>query len=101
MTDQPNPNGSDRTAELEARIADLERRTPRAMMQEGRSGLEEAFWAMTHTLFPEEARGHLKKAGKEQLLAARVYLDKWIARLEEKEAGKSSSTRPHEKIEVE
>ena len=101
MTDQPNPNGSDRTAELEARIADLERRTPRAMMQEGRSGLEEAFWAMTHTLFPEEARGHLKKAGKEQLLAARVYLDKWIARLEEKEATKSSPTRPHEKIEVE
>ena len=101
MTDQPNPNGSDRTAELEARIAELERRTPRAMMQEGRSGLEEAFWAMTHTLFPEEARGHLKKAGKEQLLAARVYLDKWIARLEEKEATKSASGRPHEKIEVE
>jgi hypothetical protein len=101
MTDQPNPTGPDRTAELEARIADLERRSPRAMMQEGRSGLEEAFWAMTHTLFPEEARGHLKKAGKEQLLAARVYLDKWIARLEEKETTKSTSTRPHEKIEVE
>ncbi len=101
MTDQPNPTGPDRTAELEARIADLERRSPRAMMQEGRSGLEEAFWAMTHTLFPEEARGHLKKAGKEQLLAARVYLDKWIARLEEREATKSTATRPHEKIEVE
>ena len=101
MTDPPNPNESDRTVELEARIAELERRTPRAMMQEGRSGLEEAFWAMTHTLFPEEARGHLKKAGKEQLLAARVYLDKWIARLEENEATKSSQTRPHEKIEVE
>ena len=100
MTDQPN-SPPDRTVELEARIADLERRTPRAMMQEGRSGLEEAFWAMTHTLFPEEARGHLKKAGKEQLLAARVYLDKWIARLEEKEATSASSTRPHEKIEVE
>lgn len=100
MTDQPN-SAPDRTVELEARIADLERRTPRAMIQEGRSGLEEAFWAMTHTLFPEEARGHLKKAGKEQLLAARVYLDKWISRLEEKEATKSSSTRPHEKIEVE
>jgi hypothetical protein len=101
MTDQPNPTGPDRTAELEARIADLERRSPRAMIQEGRSGLEEAFWAMTHTLFPEEARGHLKKAGKEQLLAARVYLDKWIARLEEREATKSTATRPHEKIEVE
>ncbi len=99
MTDQPNPT-TDRTAELEARIAELERRTPRAMMSEGRSGLEEAFWATMHTVFPEEARRHLKKAGKEQLLAARVYLDRWIAGLEEPD-GEARSTRPHEKIDVE
>ena len=98
MTDQPNQT-PDRTAELEARIADLERRTPRAMMQEGRSGIEEAFWAVMHTVFPEEARKHLKTAGREQLLAARVYLDKWIERLDEKDA--ESSPRPHEKIEIE
>jgi hypothetical protein len=98
MTDQPTP---DRTAELERRIADLEKRTPRAMMQEGKSGLEEAFWAVMHSVFPEDARKHLKSATREQLLAARVYLDRWVARLDEQESESSSSARPHEKIEVE
>lgn len=97
MTDQPAP---DRTAELEARIAELERRNWRATMDEGRSGVETAFWAVVHTLFPDEARKHLKVAGREQLLAARVYLDKWIAKLDEQEEA-ASSGRPHEKIEVE
>jgi hypothetical protein len=96
MTDQPP---SDRTAELEARIAELERRGWRTSMDQGRSGMETAFWAMVHTLFPEEARKHLKVAGREQLLAARVYLDKWIARLDENEAEETG--RPHEKIEIE
>ena len=97
MTDQPNP--TDPPSQLEARIAELERRT-RSVVQEGRSGLEEAFWATMHTVFPDEARGHLKKAGKEQLLAARVYLDRWIARLDEKEA-EAAAARPHEKIDIE
>jgi len=96
MTDQPPP---DRTAELEARIADLERRSWRSSVDQGRSGMETAFWAMVHTLFPEEARKHLKVAGREQLLAARVYLDKWIARLDEEEA--AGTARQHEKIEIE
>ena len=34
------------------------------MMEQGRTGLEEAFWAVTHTMFPEEARRHLKAATK-------------------------------------
>ena len=42
MTDTPPP---DRTADLEARIAELERRNWRATMDEGRSGIETAFWA--------------------------------------------------------
>jgi len=96
MTDQPP---SDRTAELEARIAELERRGWRTSMDQGRSGMETAFWAMVHTLFPEEARKHLKVAGREQLLAARVYLDKWIERLDQKEA--EETERPREKIEIE
>ncbi len=84
MTDQPP---ADRTAQLEARIAELERRGSwRTTMDEGRSGMESAFWAVMHSLFPEEARKHLKTAGREQLLAARVYLDRWIARLDEREA---------------
>jgi hypothetical protein len=98
MTDQPT-NPTDRTAELEARIAELERRTPRAMMQQGRSGLEEAFWATMHRIFPDDARKHLKSASREQLMAARVYLDKWIARLDKEEA--EAPERPHERIDVE
>lgn len=98
MTDQPP---ADRTAELEARILELERRSSwRSTMDEGRSGAETAFWAVVHTLFPEEARKHLKVAGREQLLAARVYLDRWIARLDEAD-GASDEGRPHEKIEIE
>ncbi|MGH2446100.1 MAG: hypothetical protein ACRDGD_08690 [Candidatus Limnocylindria bacterium] len=89
-----------RTADIEARIAALERRTRRTNMRERRSGLEEAFWATMHTVFPDEARKHMKAAGKEQLLAARVYLDRWIARLEERENAEATS-RLHEKIEVE
>jgi hypothetical protein len=97
MTDQPPP---DRTAELEARIAELERRGSwRSTMDEGRSGAETAFWAVVHTLFPEEARKHLKVAGREQLLAARVYLDRLIAKLDENEA--EPSERQREKIEIE
>lgn len=103
MTDQPTniPDPDSRTAELERRIAELERRTPGAMMREGRSGLEEAFWAVMHTVFPEEARRHLKKAGREQLLAARVYLDRWIEGLDEEKEAETSPNRPHEKIEIE
>jgi len=98
MTDQPPP---DRTADLEARIAELEKRsTWRSTMDEGRSGVETAFWAAVHTISPEEARKHLKVAGREQLLAARVYLDRWIARLDEAEAA-AGEGRPHEKIEIE
>ena len=101
MTDQPSsPADRDRAAELEARIAELERRSWRQTVDEGRSGMEEAFWALMHRLFPDEARKHLKTAGREQLMAARVYLDKWIARLDEEEQA-ASEGRPHEKIEIE
>jgi hypothetical protein len=105
MTDPTGPDG-DRTADLERRISALERRTPRAMMEQGRSGLEEAFWAVVHTAFPGEARRHLKAATREQLLAARVYLDRWIAGLDETDAAAepedAASSRPAaERIEVE
>ena len=99
MTDQPHPTDA-RTAELEARLADLERRVPRSSADEGgRSGFETAFWAALHGILPDEARKHLKVAGREQLMAARVYLDRWIARLDEQEAEKP--IRPHEKIDIE
>jgi hypothetical protein len=101
MTDQPpSSQDRDRTAELEARIAELERRSWRQTVDEGRTGAEEAFWALVHGIFPQEARKHLKVAGREQLMAARVYLDKWIARLDEEEQA-AAEGRPHEKIEIE
>lgn len=99
MTDQPPP-GRDRTVELEERIAELERRSWRSTVDDGRTGIEEAFWALMHRLFPDEARKHLKVAGREQLMAARVYLDKWIERLDAEEKA-AAEGRQHEKIEVE
>jgi len=98
MTDQPQPTDA-RTAELEARLADLERRVP-SSDDSGKSGFETAFWALMHGIFPEDARKHLKVATRAQLMAARVYLDRWIARLDEQDAAKSES-RPHEKIDIE
>jgi hypothetical protein len=98
MTDQPS---SDRIAQLEARLEELEqRRSWRASVDESRSGMETAFWALVHTIFPEDARKHLKVATREQLMAARVYLDRWIARLDEKGTD-DASKRPHETIEIE
>jgi hypothetical protein len=99
MTDYQSPTDT-RTAELEARLAALERRSAPSADEGGRSGIEAAFWAAVHTIFPEEARKHLKVAGREQLLAARVYLDKWIERLDEQEAERGGG-RPHEKIDIE
>ncbi len=98
MTDE-SAMTDDRTAALEARLDELERRSPRRLMEESRSGMETAFWAVMHSIFPEEARGHLKKAGREQLLAARVYLDRWIERLDDPD--QADSGRSHEKIDIE
>jgi hypothetical protein len=86
-----------REAELEQRIADLERRLGR---YEGRSGPETAFWAIMHRIFPEDARRHMKVATREQLMAARSYLDRWIARLDESVGGDRDAER-RETIEVE
>lgn len=99
MTDHPSSTDT-RTADLEARLAALERRSAPAAEEGGRSGIEQAFWAAVHTIFPEEARRHMKVAGREQLLAARVYIDKWIERLDEQEAERTGG-RPHEKIDIE
>ena len=82
--------------DLEARIADLERRLPRS---DRRESVETAFWAIMRNLFPTETRSHMKAAGREQLLAARSYLDHWIAKMDEAHAEEQPPT--HESIEVE
>ena len=72
-----------RTEDLEARIGDLERRLRGG---DRRESVETAFWALMRDLFPEETRKHMKAAGREQLLAARSYLDHWIAKMDESRA---------------
>jgi len=84
------------TANLLARIDALERRNPPS---ERRDTMETAFWAVMRNLFPGETRKHMKAAGREQLLAARSYLDHWIEKLDA--AHEEEKPVPHESIEVE
>ncbi len=88
--------GSKTTTDLEARIEELERRTRRG---DSRETMETAFWAVMHNVFPEDTRRHLKAASREQLLAARTYLDHWIAKMADKPAAEKQAE--HETIEVE
>ena len=81
---------------LEARIAELERRIPRG---ERRESVETAFWAIMRNIFPSETRSHMKAAGREQLLAARSYLDHWITKMDTEHAEEEKAT--HESIKVE
>jgi BMFP domain-containing protein YqiC len=71
-----------RTEELEARISELERRQKGSGAR--RESVETAFWAVMREVFPAQTRTHMRAAGREQLLAARSYLDHWIAKLDEK-----------------
>jgi hypothetical protein len=83
-------------ANLLARMEALERRVPST---EPRESMETAFWAVMRNLFPGETRKHMKAAGREQLLAARSYLDHWIAKMDEAHAEEKPA--PHESIVVE
>jgi hypothetical protein len=85
-----------RTDEMESRIAELESRMRRG---DRRESMETAFWALMHNVFPEETRRHMKAAGREQLLAARAYLDHWIAKLDDNRSEPAAQER--ETIEVE
>jgi len=90
-----------REEELERRLEELERRLSRAdeRARGSRTSAETAFWALMHRLFPEDARRHMKAATREQLMAARSYLDRWIARLENAPA--ASEDKQPERIEIE
>ena len=66
-------------AELEQRIVDLERRIAELQAESTSGGV----FALMDQLFPPEARKHMRAARKEQLLAFRSLIDKWIARVDE------------------
>ncbi len=66
-------------AELEQRIAAMGKRV--AALQPGAT--PGGIFALMDQIFPPETRAHLRAARKEQLLAFRSILDKWIARMDE------------------
>ena len=77
-------------ADLEERIATLEKRIVE-LQGDGEPG---GIFSLMDTLFPPETRQHLRAARKEQLLAFRSLLDKWIARMDdEKPTPKRESIR--------
>jgi len=80
--------GADRMAELEARLAKLER-SP---------GLRERGRGMMARVIPDEATHHFRNAGREQLLGVRAIVDFWIDRIDEAE-GRSGGRR-RESIEI-
>ncbi len=51
-------------------------------------------------VFPAQTRTHMQAAGREQLLAARSYLDHWIAKLDEKAAAAAAARtrRDHRRV---
>lgn len=79
----------DRIAELEARLARLERSV--SLRGRGRDVLGR--------VIPREAGVHFSNAGREQLLGIRSIVDFWIARIDSPERGGRPGSR--ERIEVE
>jgi hypothetical protein len=68
--------GGDAIAELEARLARLER-SP---------GLRERGRSVMDRVMPPEASEHFRNAGREQLLGVRSIVDFWIRRIDDAES---------------
>ena len=81
--------GDDRVADLEARLAKLERAP--GLRQRGRSLMDR--------VIPREASHHFRNAGREELLGIRAIVDFWIDRIDEAE-GRSGSGSRRESIEI-
>jgi BMFP domain-containing protein YqiC len=112
--------GTDREAELTARLAALEGRLnevesraaqaeaaaaeaeARARDAEARSmgSPFEAVEAVLGAMLPTEVRGHLRAARKEQLLAVRAMVDAWIERVD-RAPGERPAHRRRESIPLE
>jgi hypothetical protein len=70
--------------DLEAQLAELEQRLAAVEAREERE--PRGLVGLWREVFPPEARKHMRTARKEQLLAARAFLDHWIERLEKEPA---------------
>lgn len=82
--------GSAADSELAGRIAVLEDRLAELEAHEAAS---EPLDRLLSDMVPAEVRDHMRAARKEQLLAARSFLDHWIERLERKPMPKERRRR--------
>jgi len=78
----------DRLAEMEGRIAELERD----------NGLRARGRGLMNRVMPAEASQHFRNAGREQLLGIRSIVDFWIRRID---ASEGRGEEPRESIEIE
>jgi len=81
---------ADRLAELEARLARLERAPT----------LRERSRSMMDRVMPPEASEHFRNAGREQLLGVRSIVDYWIGRLDEADTQAERRGRERETIKI-
>lgn len=79
----------ERLERLERRLNELDQRST-AMERAMDRAMDKSRAAMD-TLLPTETRGHIKAAGRENLLAVRSLLDYWINRLGEAPPRESSN----------
>jgi hypothetical protein len=97
MADTPEDTSgrSGNQAELAERIAALE-----ARLNDLEAGSEpDPLDRLLDGLVPAEARQHMRAARREQLLAARSFLDHWIERLDRKPVPKERRRRESIKLE--
>lgn len=88
-TADPDGEVAARVARLEARLAEFEEKE-----RAGAAELaEDAIDRMVSRFMPPEARRHLRAARKEQLLAARSFIDHWIERLDRPPAAPARRAR--------
>ena len=78
-----------RLAAMEERVAELEDQDRVRAAELA----EDAIERLIGRVMPPEARGHLRAARKEQLLAARSFIDHWIERLDRPPAPRSTRGR--------
>jgi hypothetical protein len=85
------PSKDGRLAELESRLARLERAP--SLRARGRSVMDK--------VMPPEASEHFRNAGREHLLGVRSIVDHWITRLDEADSRAAGRSRERETIEIE